>query len=539
MGRTIRKAKGRKVAPGRTTAAPGKRTDPIREVLSAVQALRADPGDSHARAAMARWAGPDWPRLRRAFHPLDLAGDWDKMVQVIDLLAEVVPETGPRAAQAARCLLISGRPGAAMTRIDRALARDPDHAPLMVEKAMVLRDLGRAEEAVEILEATGLIDDRDVLVHRYWATALRETGDLDGARARLRAAVERVPQAACCWYELTSVQNFKDEDALYHLLIGAAAKAPYGTRERENFDFALAKAADDRGDWARSWRHLTRGNEARKRTSRRLHDISAPFFRQVERDFDTLGRRETADEGTRPVFVIGMPRSGTTLVERIFDAHPAIEGVGERGWMRAALMPHLNDPGPWDDARWAAIAGAYLRPLRAATKDAPVGVDKAPLNFRFAGHALAAMPTARVIAMLRDPVATCLSNYRQRFKSDVLDFANDLTELGEMYRWFRWFTDFWAERFPDRVLQFAYEDLTERPEEEARRLIDFVGCDWDPACLDFHKAKGVVRTASSAQVRRKIYTGSSEKWRPYAPFLGELFDALGPYGAPYRARDAG
>jgi hypothetical protein len=241
------------------------------------------------------------------------------------------------------------------------------------------------------------------------------------------------------------------------------------------------------------------------------------------------GIRGFGAESARPIFIVGMPRSGTTLTEQILSSRQDVYGGGELPFLEQITARLPAAPSAWTPF----LTGTALRAMGqdydrqvAMLSEKPYVVDKLPANFRLAGLISAILPNARIIHCRRNPLDSCLSCFSKNFKGK-LDFSYDLGDLGRYYRAYEALTDHWREVLPaDRFLEIEYEEVVADIETEARRITGFLGLAWDPACLDFHRNRRHVRTSSS-QVRRPIYRDSIDRWRPYAHHLGPLFDALG------------
>jgi hypothetical protein len=312
--------------------------------------------------------------------------------------------------------------------------------------------------------------------------------------------------------------------------------------EEEILEFALGKAWMDAGDAERAFSHLSKGNRLKRATL----------------DYD--GRAEieglaTIPSGVRaltevsvgpgfssdlPVFVVGMPRSGTTLVEQILASHPDVHGAGELAVFpqvmaaaleAAGLSPPNGETGRirldpharFDPAR---LGRAYVDRVAPMAAGKPRLVDKLPGNFANAGLISLALPAARIIHCLRDPVDTCLSCYTHRFVGEQ-PFTYDLVELGQYYRAYSALMDHWRATLPpERFHEVRYEDVVADLEGQARRMVAFCGLDWDPACLRFYETSRSVRTASLNQVRRPLYRSSQGRWRAYEAQLRPLIEAL-------------
>ena len=227
---------------------------------------------------------------------------------------------------------------------------------------------------------------------------------------------------------------------------------------------------------------------------------------------------------SKPIFVVGMPRSGTSLMEQIIASHPAARGAGEPDfWLQAARkhQSEMRQRIPSGESR-KMMAGEYLHMLERRFPGTPRVVDKTPANSDFVGFIHSALPNARIISMRRDPLDTCLSCYFQNF-STAMSYTMDLTDLAAYYGVHRRLMDHWRSVLPPgTILEVPYEELVASQEAWTRRILEFLGLEWDARCLSFHETKRTVNTASAWQVRQKIYRNSVERWRSYEKFIAPL-----------------
>jgi hypothetical protein len=235
------------------------------------------------------------------------------------------------------------------------------------------------------------------------------------------------------------------------------------------------------------------------------------------------------------VFIVGMPRSGTTLVEQILASHTKVFGAGELATMGGLLglffahAPGRNSgdsKGPITQLDIDIIRSTYLETLSAMNVSEKTITDKMPMNFLWIGFILSAFPEAKIIRLNRDPMATCWSIYRRFFSSKGNDYGYDMVDLAQFYELYTDLMSFWHEHFPNRIFDICYEDLTANQEDETRKLLDYCELDWQENCLSFHKTKRVVKTASAAQVRQEMYKGSSEVWKKYESYLRPMIESL-------------
>jgi len=305
--------------------------------------------------------------------------------------------------------------------------------------------------------------------------------------------------------------------------------------------YAYAKALDDVGEHARALDQYIAGGRLKRATM--AYDVadSGNFFAAIQRVFsaDYFARRPFAGNPSRaPVFIVGMPRSGSTLVEQIIASHPAVFGGGEVKYLSQALtatrdrfpfLSHYPDMiGELNAAQFEQMASRYLADAMANAESATRITDKLPTNYYFVGLIATLFPNARIINTLRNPVDTCLSTFTKLFKDDV-PHSYDLAELGDYYCHYLDLMDHWRQVLPAGMLtSVAYEDVVSDNEGTVRKLLEFLGLPWNAACLDFHASDRPVKTASVAQVRKPLYKTSVERWRKYGPGLDPLVAALEP-----------
>ena len=458
----------------------------------------------------------------------------------------------------------------------RALAIDPRNARALAHLALILldRDLAEASEATardalalrpedpQILNALGqalarqgrpaealalyrralalLPDFADA--HNNAGIALIELGELDAAREMLRRAVAIDPRHAGAYMNLAEAQKLGHGDpALTAMETLARKPGALSESQKMYLHFALGKALGDAGDPVRAFHHMLEGNRLKR--SQIVYDeaVALGAFDRIRKAFtpSLLATKSGHGAPSRlPIFVVGMPRSGTTLVEQILASHPRVHGAGElEDFARIVrdLRPSAGDYpealAALDPAQIGAIGERYLERLAARSGGADRATDKMPSNFYFIGLIHLALPEASIIHVRRDPLDTCLSCFSKHFASPQ-NHTYDLAELGRYYRKYAELMAHWQEVLPaGRMLEVRYEDLVAGFEPAARRILAHCGLDWDEACRSFHRTARPVHTASAAQVRQPIYGSAVGRGKPYreflTPLLRELPSALG------------
>lgn len=434
----------------------------------------------------------------------------------------------------------AGRMDTAVTHYRAALALRPDHVEAHRNLGIILAARGRSDEAMAHFQRALTIRPNDSLTHNNLGSLFKSQGRFDEARAHYTRAIEINPALAVAHWNRAELMTFHSDDAALRELETLVARNDLPERDKAPAYFALAKAVEDTGDYRRAFEHLRKGNELQRGLIQYDDGRSAEFFRRVTEIFDRDLSARFEGEGYPsqvPVFVLGMPRSGSTLVEQILDSHPAIQSAGEIMSLDEAIEGVLNSVKPQapypecvpslDGATLQRMGRAYLARLPEAEAGKTRIVNKLPWNFLAIGLIRIILPQAKIIHTLRDPVDTCMSCYSKLFSSG-LGYTYDLTELGRYYRRYSALMDHWRSVLaPGSILDVSYEAVVDDLEGEARRLIEYCGLPWDDRCLQFQKGNRSVRTASSVQVRQPLFRSSLQRWRRYEQELGPLLRELG------------
>jgi tetratricopeptide (TPR) repeat protein len=444
-----------------------------------------------------------------------------------------------------------GRIDDAAEQFERALALEPGFVDAHQNMGTVLAEQGNYDGAIEHLTRVLNINRDSADVHHYLGDAFACQGKFEDAIAHYGRAIAIRPDFAEVHHDRAQIRTFRRGDADLAALEALAGSNGLSADKVTFIHFALAKALDDIGDYTRAFEHLHKGNALKRREINYDEVAECELVRQTatafdRRLFDRLGGG--GDPSLVPVFVLGMPRSGSTLIEQILASHPQIHGAGELGYIEAAVGAILNAGRPpvqipecvprFDGVGLRRIGQSYLARLRALAPGKSRIVDKTPANAFNIGLIRLILPNARIIHVVRDPIDTCVSCYSKLFTSGQY-FSYDLAELGRYYCRYKELMTHWRSVLPpDAVFDVCYEEVVDDIEGQARRLIDYCGLPWDDRCINFHRNSRPVKTASRVQVRQPLFRSSLQRWRSYEVGIGPLLNELEGMTADYPPVDA-
>jgi len=432
-----------------------------------------------------------------------------------------------------------GRPLDAVSHLRHALRLRPDNAEAYNSLGSALIALERLAEAVSCLQQALRLKPDFAHAHHNLGSVYKDQGQLADAARCYKQAIALAPQTGLHYRHLFELGRVGDDDRTFQAARALTQQMPpLPAKDRLNLHFALGKAYADQADYDDSFRHLAEGNALKRRAIAYDEPVALGTFDRIRDVFDAGLMHRMRDLGhpsARPIFIIGMPRSGTTLVEQILASHPDVFGAGERTDVERLVLgfgaPESAPVYP-DVARILSadtlrqLGERYAAAVGSAAPEAARIVDKMPGNFLYAGLIHLALPNARIIHVHRDPRDTCLSCFSLLFTAGQ-PYSYDLGELGRYYRAYETLMAHWRHVLPAGVmLDVRYEDVVADIDHEARRLVAHCGLAWDAACLEFHRTRRVVRTASAVQVRQPIFTSSIGRWRHYRRFLQPLLAEL-------------
>lgn len=454
----------------------------------------------------------------------------------IDALLSFAPQHAGGLAARALILKKMERTDEALQYARQALALAPDNANAHNTLGQILQALGNFDEALAAFDQAAALPGtvaEEALVGR--AVLFLESGRKEEAVAAFEHALAAFPGSLRAMVARADAKTFKAGDPDIAAMEAGLAQQADGLllADRLAAHFALGKAYLDSGDSVRAFHHLDTGNRLKRSTFSYDAAATGQWFNRIATAFTPAlqAKRQGAGAPSElPVFIIGMPRSGTTLVEQILASHPQVHGAGELGALSQVIENAGTFPGSignWSADDLSRIGSDYLARIQPLANGKVRLVDKMPANFFYAGLIPLILSGARIIHCRRDPVDTCLSCYSKQFAGEQL-FSYDQAELGQFHRDYQTLMAHWRTVLPaECFIEVDYESVVDDLEGEAKRLIDFIDLPWDEACLNFHQTRRVVRTASVNQVRQPIYKTSKGRWQAHADHLRPLLTALG------------
>jgi predicted Zn-dependent protease len=445
---------------------------------------------------------------------------------------EINPNFTAARANLAMVLGRLGRAAEALPLLDEIIAAEPDRPGNLSLHAATLARLGDFDQALQLYEQViSKTPDQPRALMTY-AHMLKTIGRQDEAIAAYRKAADIDPALGEIWWSLANLKTVKFSDADIHAMEEVLGRDDLKDNDRFHVEFALGKAFHDFGRSDQAFAHYASGNALRRKYHPFIPGHLTEFVsRSVELFTAEVLERPGGNPAPDPIFVVGMPRAGSTLVEQILSSHSLVEGTAELPDMPPIARGRGDYPASAPDmtaAERRAAGDEYLR--RSAVQrrtNRPFFVDKLPNNWMFVPFIQMVLPNAKIIDARRHPLGCCLSNFRQHFARGQ-DFTYDLTDLGRYYSDYVRLMAHMDAAMPGRVHRVIYERMIDDTESEVRALLDHIGLEFEPACLEFYKTERAVRTASSEQVRQPIYRDSADEWRRYETHLGPLKKALGP-----------
>ncbi len=465
-------------------------------------------------------------------------GQLDATVKSLEKVLAIKPDYAEAHYNLGSTLKDLGHLDTAVKHYKQALVIKPNYAEAYNNLGNTLKDLGQLETAVKHYEQALVIKPNYAEAYNNLGVVLNEIGHLDAAVKHYEQALVFKPDYAEAHRHLSTVKQYTTDDLQITQMQLLLSTENLSQSDRMHLSFALAKAYENLGQHDELFKVLHEGNRLRKKTLNYSLDQDKNIHSTIRKIFSSSHpiNEQSAPykpPPIQPIFIIGMPRSGTTLVEQILASHHMVHGAGELYSLPNIVTPIIegdltHNPSNLSKETCQSIRQQYLDSLAKLHVSEKVITDKMPLNFQFIGFILSAFPGAKIIHLKRDSRATCWSIYKHYFSSKGNGFSYNQNDLASFYHMYTNLMAFWHQVFPDKIYDLCYEDLTTNQEKETKNLLNYCELEWDKNCLNFHANKRAVQTVSALQVRQKMYQGSSEAWRKYEEHLQPLINALKP-----------
>lgn len=444
---------------------------------------------------------------------------------------EMVPDNPRLYLKLSNVLERANRIDEALEAINKAVELNPEMPEAYHRQAMICMMGNRIQQALDSLDKALELKPKYPAALATKSEILQTHGDMEGAKKAASEALSMSDKIPFVYFTLGKVKKFTEDDEDFIKMKQVAENAlSFGKAQATSLHFALFKAYQDVGDYDKAFEHLKTGNDLKFSAVPFDRDAQQNSFNKTKevysKEFIDSFKGEGSDSDV-PIFIVGMPRSGTTLTEQIISSHPEVFGAGELHYL-AEVEKEL---GFINHDNCKALGDRYVELTRNIDKDSKTArkiTDKMPGNYMRLGQILATLPNAKIIHCRRNPVDTCLSCYKQLFSRGHY-WSYNLDAMAEHYSLYHDMMNYWRENFGDRFIDIDYEETVSDFENQARRLLNFVEMEWDDACLTPHKTKRSILTASKGQVRKPIYKSSVEAWRRYEKQLEPLAEALKPY----------
>jgi tetratricopeptide (TPR) repeat protein len=475
----------------------------------------------------------------------DILDDADMLLEAVVALA---PEHNAARYDYARCLVLRHKYAEAREQLTILLAIDPNHLDYRSLAATTAVGLGEHEKAIGLYREM-LVEMPDAPdAHLWLGHALKTIGELPAAIDSYRAAAAARPGFGDAYWSLANLKTYRFTDDEIAQMRSEESRPSTAHEDRVHLCFALAKALEDRDEAAESWVYYERGNALKREQSRYRADIlETNTTKQIEVCTPSFFERRAGwgDPSPDPIFILGLPRSGSTLLEQILASHSEVEGTQELPDIQRIVQelqgrdPDLDDPrypavlADMSDADFRALGERYLADTQVYRTGKPYFIDKMPNNFRHVGLIHLMLPHARIIDARREPMSCCFSNLKQLFANGQ-EFSYAIDDIARYYRTYLDLMQHWDTALPGRVLHVHHEAVVADLDGSVRRILDHCGLPFESACIEFHKSRRSVRTPSSEQVRQPIFRDGIDQWRKYETWLEPLRAALGDAVERYR-----
>ena len=465
-------------------------------------------------------------------------GQLDEAIEQYEKALSINPENADLILNLGFIYQSLGQIDEAIEQYDNALTFDPDNAKVLNNLGNAHNDLGQLDVAIKYYEKALAIKPDYAVVYYNLGFIYQDLGQVDLAIKQYEHAVA-INDYAEAYHSLSYLKKYTLNDPQISRMESLLSSDNLSQSERIQLCLALARVNEGLGKQDEFFKYLDEGNSLRKKELNYSIDQSSEVHSTIKRLFNSLPPSIIESKSFNPselcpIFIVGMPRSGTSLVEQIISSHQEVYGAGELDTITKLASPIIKnflagDINHLTEQALLFIREEYLDMLSQFNTSENIITDKLPLNFQYIGFIFSAFPDAKIVHLKRDARATCWSNYKYYFKNKENGYSYNFDDLARFYGLYIDLMDFWHELYPNQIYDMCYEDLTINQEEETRKLLEYCELDWDENCLNFHTNKRAVKTISTLQVRQKMYQGSSEAWKKHEAYLKPLIKNLSSF----------
>ena len=412
----------------------------------------------------------------------------------------------------------------------KAISLKPDFAEAYNNLGIVFEELRKLNESEICFKKVIMLKPNFAEAYHNLGNNFEQQGKLKDAQMNFEKAIIINPGLAKTHRQLSSIKTFDKYDNQYHLLQKLYLDKNISDEQLCHINFSLAKIYEDLENFEKAFEHFEEGNKIQKKLLNYNIKKDIELFNQIKLSFRKIEKNihsiKTNKSDLTPIFIIGMPRSGTTLVEQIISSHSKVSGLGELPFVLQFGLKIATGLLEYNSETILKFRNNYLEKIKNFAEKSLIITDKMPQNFLYIGLIAASFPEAKILHIKRNPAAVCWANYKQWFKSKDLSYGYSINDIIRYYKLYEDLMNFWKKLFNNRIYEVDYESLTVNHEDEIKKLIKYLDLNWEEGCLSPEQNKRAVTTASNKQIRNKIFKGSSQKWKNYKPFLNEALDNL-------------
>jgi len=435
--------------------------------------------------------------------------------------------------------LVTGNLDSAIDHLEWAVALHPEFADAFNNLGSAYLGINKVHDAIKSYKKAVALNSNFSFAFNNLGIAYQRIGEFKSATENFEKAIALNPDYVRAHSNLSGLKTYNSADLQFSQMESLLLKKELTSEDQILLNFAFAKANDDLKKYDKAIKLFHEGNRLRKNLFNYSIDESENHNETIkrlftEKTFKKVIKTSYQSSDIRPIFILGMPRSGTSLIEQIISSHPSVYGAGELRNLTTAIIPIIKECVDKDEYNlseneFLKVRQQYFESLTQIDASEKIITDKWPLNFRHIGFILSALPEAKIIHVKRDARAICWSIYKHYFSGVGNGWAYNLDDLAKFYILYVELMDYWHQIFPNKIYDISYEELTINQEQETKGLLDFCNLEWDSNCLKFYENMRDVDTASAIQVRKKMYQGSSDAWKKYEKFLEPLVKSLKDY----------